>query len=185
MIKPEYCGKHFLLPRMHGRMPERLVNHATPFQSAVEFVIRPNQSLSPRGNRLFFICMAILSLTIAGGFAAMGWWLILPFAGLELLVLGLALGWCCHRARRLEIIRISGETVEVRYWQPRRTHCARLARSWTRVTLEPGASTAHPTSLFLDAHPQHLPVGTYLTDPERASLARALRRALPMETVCA
>lgn len=44
-------------------------------------------SISPQGLALVFAALAFLSLGIATAFAALGAWLILPFAGLEVAAL--------------------------------------------------------------------------------------------------
>ena len=56
------------------------------------FQIAPNCSLTPRGAALFFgEHLPGLVLDCAATLALMGMWPILPFAGLEMLVLGWAL----------------------------------------------------------------------------------------------
>ena len=56
-------------------------------------------SISPRGLALVFALLAAVSMTIAVTFAVLGAWLILPFAGLEVLCLGAAF---LHVARRAD-----------------------------------------------------------------------------------
>ena len=151
-----------------------------------EFVIRSNRSLSPAGNSLFFLIMAVVSFSIAGVFAALGLWLILPFAGLEMLVLGAALILCCRRAAAREIVRIAERTVDVRIERPRRAPVLwRCPRPWARACLERAAVAGHPSRLLLRAHGRSLAIGACLTDSERAGLARALNAALRRETPCA
>ena len=53
-----------------------------------EFIIRPNSSLSWRGNKIFFFILFSISFIIAISFAMVGMWMIIPFAGLEMLLLG-------------------------------------------------------------------------------------------------
>ena len=50
-------------------------------------VIEPNCSLSWRQSMAFFIGISVLCMSIATVFALKGYWLIFPFAGLELLAL--------------------------------------------------------------------------------------------------
>ena len=54
-------------------------------------MIRPNCSLPWRGTVRFYLGIVIVSLGIAAAFAMKGIWLILPFAGLEMVALGAAL----------------------------------------------------------------------------------------------
>ena len=57
-----------------------------------------NCSISPQGLALVFATLAALTLGIAAAFAALGAWLILPFAGLEALALGAAFWITARRA---------------------------------------------------------------------------------------
>lgn len=55
-------------------------------------------SISPLGLALVFAALAALSLGIAAAFAALGAWLILPFAGLEIAALCAAFWFTARRA---------------------------------------------------------------------------------------
>jgi uncharacterized membrane protein len=55
-------------------------------------------SISPVGLLRVFIGLAATVLAIGVGFALMGAWLVLPFSGLEVLMLGAAF---LHHARRI------------------------------------------------------------------------------------
>jgi uncharacterized membrane protein len=56
-------------------------------------------SISPLGLALVFGGLAALTLAIGAAFAALGAWLILPFAGLETLALCVAFAVVARRAR--------------------------------------------------------------------------------------
>ena len=51
-------------------------------------ILRPNRSADWRANRNLLLSLAALSCVISTGFALLGAWVILPFAGLEIAVLG-------------------------------------------------------------------------------------------------
>jgi uncharacterized membrane protein len=71
-------------------------------------VLKRNCSISPRGLLLVFALLAALALGIASAFAALGAWLILPFAGLELALLGAAFWLTARHAtdyERIERVR--------------------------------------------------------------------------------
>ncbi len=53
--------------------------------------LSPNCSLSPAGARLFFGATCLFSLAFCMIFVVMGFWPVLPFWALEMLVLGFAL----------------------------------------------------------------------------------------------
>ena len=57
-----------------------------------------NCSISPQGLALAFVLLAAVAIGIGVGFAAVGAWLVLPFAGLEALALGAAFFAVARRA---------------------------------------------------------------------------------------
>lgn len=54
--------------------------------------------MSPAGLATAFAVLAAVTLTIGAGFAFVGAWLVLPFAGLEVLMLGAAFFVYARRA---------------------------------------------------------------------------------------
>ena len=69
--------------------------------------------MSPAGLAIAFAALAVLALAIGVGFALAGAWLVLPFAGLEVLMLGVAFFAYARRAgaevERTEAARLTGE----------------------------------------------------------------------------
>ena len=90
------------------------------------FTIYQNQSLSKRGNQMFFLTTCCVSFAIALAFAWQGLWLIVPFAGIEMLALGLALYWCLKRLSRVETITVSDKEVSLNVQQLNRKQSAAL-----------------------------------------------------------
>jgi uncharacterized membrane protein len=54
-------------------------------------IVRPNRTLSLRGMTVLFAGLTVVVLTIGIGFTLAGAWPVLPFAGLELAVVGAVL----------------------------------------------------------------------------------------------
>ena len=119
--------------------------------------------------------MTLPVLGIASAWALRGYWLILPFAGLELVVLGLALAITVRRGRYREVIRVGDRTVLVRRGYAGRQERVEFPRPWTRAWIEPGASPALPGRLFLGAGGNSWELAACLTEEERQSLCRRLR----------
>ncbi|MEE4191796.1 MAG: DUF2244 domain-containing protein [Halieaceae bacterium] len=76
-------------------------------------VAEPNRSASWQTNKIVLLLMCFWSGAIAVGFAAMGAWPILPFAGLEMAALGGALYYVCWKLRYRHVITLSGSTVRI------------------------------------------------------------------------
>lgn len=143
-------------------------------------VIGPNASLSARQALVFFAGMCGVCLTIAGAFAALGFWPVLPFAGLELLALGAALALVVRRNRYREVLVFAGAQVRIEFGlvgQGMRARCE-WPRSATRVWLERGPHATSPTELVLACGASRVTLATCLTDAERASLAARLKELL-------
>ena len=142
---------------------------------APRIVIRPNSNFSGRGAVLLFCAMSLPVLGIGAAWALRGYWLILPFAGLELVVLGVALAITVHRGRYREVIRFGNRTVRIRRGYAGRQEQVEFPRPWTRAWIEPGASPALPGRLFLGAGESSWELAACLTEEERQSLCRRLR----------
>lgn len=142
------------------------------------FELRPNSSLTPRAAILFYLSIMAVLLSIGTGFAALGLWLILPFAGLELVMLGAALAVSVSRSQAREFIRVEGPLVRVSKVHPGRRSELDLARAWTRVELEPAPVRHWPARLRLRSQGRTVEVGSFLTDPEKRALEARLRQVI-------
>ena len=98
--------------------PEKMtaVTDCNDQSRATEFslVARRNNSLSSTGRLLVFAFIFVVSVGIAAAFAYFGAWLILPFAGLEMLVLYLAFRYIERHAADCELIEIDGDRLALR-----------------------------------------------------------------------
>jgi uncharacterized membrane protein len=118
------------------------------------------------------------SLAVAGSFAAVGYWPIVPFAGLELAALGAAMSLSMRRARRRELIDIDERTVRIRKMAAQRDVDVEFQRPWTRVELEGPASATWPSRLWLRSMGRRIEVGAFLTDAERSGLRHRLAEVI-------
>ncbi|ACL74082.1 DUF2244 domain-containing protein [Thioalkalivibrio sulfidiphilus] len=152
----------------------------TPESEASErrFVIRPNRSLSLGGNLLFIAVVALALGIIAAVFVSAGYWVVAPFAGLELLVIILAVLSLYRRGLITEIIDITARAVTVSVVGRRFERSTRLPREDSRVVLRPPPWRGHPSRLFLAARDVWVEVGSCLREDERRGLASALRSAI-------
>lgn len=143
-------------------------------------VIGPNASLTGPQALVFFAGVSSMCLAIAGGFAALGFWPVLPFAGLELAALGAALAVVVRRNRYREVLVFEGAQLRIEIGVLGKGVQAQCEwpRSATRVWLEPGAHGTAPSRLVLACGPSRLLLAACLTDAERAALAARLKELL-------
>jgi len=148
-------------------------------QSApLQFIVRRNQSLSWRGNKLFIYFMAVISFGIAGMFALQGLWLVLPFAGLEILGLSLGLYMCNLRCRDQEVITIDSDQVTIEKGRMAPKESWQFDRSWVKLELKNSPLKGHPSKLLIRSKGKETEIGQCLTNDERKSLSRSLVNAL-------
>ena len=143
-----------------------------------QFVIRPNRSLSRRGNQLFFLTLFCTSFIIAGVFAAMGMWVILPFAGFEMLCLGAALYCCVHRLSRRETVVVDRDEVRVSSGHRKPERSCVFQRAWAKVVLSPPRNYGTSRRLWIRSHGRQVEIGSFLSDADKGNLAKALDRAI-------
>jgi uncharacterized membrane protein len=131
---------------------------------------------------LFFGITAGVSLVIAGALAARGFWPVLPFAGLEMFALGLALGLSVRRGRHREFVSVYADRIVIEKGGDRVEERLELPRHWTRVELVRAPWRGHPSRLMLSGHGRRCEIGAMLTEPERESLQRRLAQLLAGRT---
>ncbi|MEO7387230.1 MAG: DUF2244 domain-containing protein [Gammaproteobacteria bacterium] len=146
------------------------------------FELRPNSSLTPRAAAWFYGSLVAVVLGVALGCAALGFWPVLPFAGLEVAVLCGAVIWINRRAEIREYIRVDDVSVVVEKCRANRGDASRKAwafqRPWTRVELRTGQPAHWPSRLLFSSRGLSVEVGGFLTDGERQGLKNRLAELL-------
>jgi len=139
-------------------------------------LIKRNCSISPAGLFRVFALLALATLGIGAGFAAAGAWLILPFAGLEVVVLGVAFVICGRHATDYERIELARGRLTVEVADGPRTACYAMNARMVRVGLE-GEGNLVPR-VRLRAAGGNLEVGRHLEAQARTEFAAELRKRL-------
>ena len=140
-----------------------------------EFVCRRNCSIGPRAMMLVFASLAALSFGVGGVFAALGPWMILPFAGIEMAALALALVLCGRRAGDLERIRLLSHLLTVEHVHGSRRVVHEFNPQWARLEIVHGALSIR---VMLSQAGRKLELGGHLGLQQRGAFARALKAAL-------
>ncbi|RFA39534.1 DUF2244 domain-containing protein [Alkalilimnicola ehrlichii] len=128
------------------------------------------------GNHDGFALIALTCLGVAVSLALAGYWLILPFAGVEVMVLYWALHASALRAAQREVIWIGTSEVKVQKGRKRPEQQWLFQRVWTEVHLEPSGHPWYPSRLSLRSRGQEVDIGGFLQENERVALARELKR---------
>jgi uncharacterized membrane protein len=136
-------------------------------------VARRNNSLTSSGRYLVFAFVFSVSVGIAAGFAIIGAWLILPFAGLEMLALFLAFREIGRHAGDYERIAIGNNRVRVELCESGQQRDLELSRYWSRVV-----ASRDGRYLALRSHGREWVIGRHRNDEERLELAKDLAKEL-------
>jgi len=140
--------------------------------------IAPNCSLTVRGAVGFFASVCTVSFAIAGVLTVLGYWPILPFAGLEMVLLGWALKRSLGRRSHRQTITVSDHDVLVEWSDGSRHLQVVFPRHWAQVKLRRSPSRLHPSRLVIESHGRQCEVGDFLTEEERRGLAARLNRLI-------
>ena len=136
-------------------------------------IIRPNRSLTWGQTKIVYFCIASYSLTIAGAFAAMGFWPVLPFAGGEVAVLGIAFYVNALAGTTVQVVTVGGDTVKVEKERPGPRGEWRFDRAWARVDID-WSKDRRSSRLVVRSHGNEVVLGEFLTETERKRLAATL-----------
>jgi len=142
------------------------------------FIIAPNRSMSWNELVLAYAVIAGVTLAVAGYFWARGFTLVLPFSGLELFALGVALYVTAWRGGVREVITISDGTVCVESGRKKPEQRHNFQRHWVRVVLRRPWVARHPGRLLICSHGLEVEVGRFLNEQERMGLAGILKSAI-------
>jgi uncharacterized membrane protein len=142
--------------------------------SSIEFIVLPNRSLNWKAARAAFFVFVGFTAAIAACFVTQGAWLVLPFAGLELLAVGAGLYLCALRTHSREIIRVERDAIVVQRGRNRPDSELRIPRAWARVVLSRDRNGWYPSRLLIRSHGNDTEVGTQLVEGERLKLAEQL-----------
>jgi len=145
-------------------------------------IARPNQSASWRTNRLVLLAIAIPSLAIATGFALLGAWPILPFAGLELLALGTALYSTNWKLQYRHVITVSDDSVRIDkgFYTPR--YSWQFPRQATGLAITPEKHPWEGPGLSLHDKHQSVVLGEFLNREDVLKLIALLRQEIRVGT---
>ena len=143
----------------------------------MDAVIKPNRSMSRRGLHVVLGLMIAFNLMVAVFLLVVGAPPVLPFLGLDVLAVALALRASFRAAERAERIQVTAEAVTV---SREDANGARLIwispTAFTRVGVDqPGE---HETRVRLMMSRRRLTLGRALSPPERIDFARALEQAI-------
>ncbi|MES2500348.1 MAG: DUF2244 domain-containing protein [Pseudomonadota bacterium] len=146
-----------------------------------KIIARPNNSLSPENSLKLIVVLAIIAFMVALGFTHVGAWLVLPFAGLELLAFSYAFYYVYLHSSDFESIAIEEDKIIVEKRSFKKTSVTEFQRYWTQVNVRNirGKGSVGKSGLFISSHGKEVEFGKhFINDEQRVALARELKQKL-------
>jgi uncharacterized membrane protein len=149
--------------------------HRAASDSDFDFTVKRNCSISPRESSCVLGLAMCASFGIAAGFAWFGAWLILPFAGFEMIALAAAFYVNGRHARDYERISLAGGRLLLEARDAERLAQHEFNPAWVRVAER---RFGRECCLLLRSHGREFEIGRHLNTERRAWLAAQLRHSL-------
>lgn len=143
-------------------------------ERSVQWLLKRNCSMSPRQMLIFFGSACALSLGIGVFFWVQGAPLVMPFASLELVAVGIALLLYARHATDNERILLQAGRLIVEHAFGGRIERVEFAPAWVRVEPEHGDRSL----IELSGQGRRISVGRFVRPELRRQLAEELRWAL-------
>lgn len=144
------------------------------------FELTPNCALSAQQAVMFFSGVASVSLLIALGFVLMGYWPILPFAGLEMGLLGWALRRNWQRGQTREFVEIDASNISLSRFDASGEvqQEISLSTAWAQVALIRDRRGVANSELAFGQHGKWWIFGHFLVAQEKQALKRRMTEVL-------
>lgn len=127
------------------------------------------------------VFIATYSLLVGLAFALSGAWLVMPFAGLEVLAIAYAFYYVYCHSGDYESITIKGDTLCIEKHDYQRNSRVTFNRYWARVFLREQPSGDR--SLFLGSHGREVEFGRrFMSSDQRLLLAEQLKKHVGLIT---
>ena len=143
-------------------------------EHAVQWLLTRNCSATPRQLMGFYASLSLVSAVIGAFFWVQGATLVMPFASLEIIAVGLALLVYSRHASDSERIRLQPGRLTVECTVGRHVERAEFAPAWVRVEPEHGERSL----IELSGQGQRIAVGRFVRPELRRQLAEELRWTL-------
>ena len=134
-------------------------------------------SLSRKTRDIIFGSLVLVTSLIAFGFTWFGAWLVLPYAGLEVVVIFFAWRWLRRHEGDFESLSVEGNTIFIEREIGNKVEVYEFNTIWLQVILEDRSSSGR-IRLKLRSHGKDLEIGKLLSDNAKKGLAGRLRRLI-------
>ena len=138
-------------------------------------ILTPNCSISWRQLVVFYLGTCVLAMIIALLFSLQGQWLVVPFSGLEMIALGVALYITSRKVHKREVITVNSKKVKVEKGIHKAEQSWTFERDWIRLQDDIFGDVRRRRKIALGSHGSYVEVGEFLSNPEKDELAFRLK----------
>ncbi len=151
-----------------------------------KIIATPNDSLTKEQKLKLLVVITLVLLLVALGFFRIGAWLVLPFAGFELLIFCYAFYSLYLHSHDFESITFAPDRVKVDQKIKTQIISSSFQPYWARVYLRENATLGGikaKSQLIISSHGKEVEFGsTFLTDIQRAQLVMEIKQKIKVFT---
>ncbi|MFK7993044.1 MAG: DUF2244 domain-containing protein [Granulosicoccus sp.] len=141
-------------------------------------IVTANQSMSWKANLYLAASLGFICMGVAIAMATFGLWMVIPFAGLEVIFIVVCLYLTLKRLSRQEVITIDNEAITLEWGYNCPDVVVNLPRRWSQLSYQCKDSVFEVGDLSLRAHGKSYALGRCLNREEKKALHGELQTAL-------
>jgi len=146
-------------------------------------IVKANQSMSWRANLYLAASLGVICMGVAIAMATFGLWMVIPFAGAEIILIVVCLYLTLKRLSRKEVITLNNEAIRLEWGYNQPDVVVNLPRHYSRLDYTCPDSVFEVGELSVSAHGKRYALGCSLNKEEKKVLYTELRSALNEQPV--
>jgi len=146
--------------------------------TTIRLIVKANQSMSWRANLYLAASLGFICMGVAIAMATYGLWMVIPFAGAEVVLIVVCLYLTLKRLSRKEVITVDNEAIKLEWGYNQPDVTVNLPRQWSRLRYSCADSPFDVGELSVSAHGKRYALGRCLNREEKKALYKELLAAL-------
>ena len=146
--------------------------------TTTRIIVMANRSMNWRQNLYLAATLGFVCMGMAIVLAWFGMWMILPFAGAEVVLIVVCLYLTQKRLSRKEVITVENEEIRLEWGYTEPEVTVNLPRQWSRLAYSFPESVFEVGHLSVVAHGKRYILGSCLNKSEKQALYTELKSAL-------
>lgn len=146
--------------------------------SRTRLIVKANQSMSWRANMYLAASLGFICMGVALAMASFGLWMVIPFAGAEIILIVVCLYLTLKRLSRKEVITVDDDAIKLEWGYNQPDVTVNLPRRWSRLSYKCTDNVFEVGDLSLSAHGKRYVLGRCLNREEKKALYIELKAAL-------